>query len=175
MFSNNTEELAQNKLILLYIVKSYPYNFSKNELTEFILEKNYLNFFLIQQYLKELIESEFIEVSLVEDVERYSISKKGNLALDYFHNKVPPIIKEELNIEANTYQAKKKEETQVIAELFKKEDNQYLVNLKLVENENTLFSLYVDVPSMEQAELFCDSWKKKTDFIYSNILKLFIE
>lgn len=175
MFSNNTEELAQNKLILLYIIKTFPNEFTKNKLTEFILEKNYLNFFLIQQYLKELIESDFIEIGSLQDGEKYSISEKGTIALDYFHSKIPGNIKEDLNLEVDTYKTLKKEETQVIAEFFEKEDGQYLVNLKLVENENTLFSLYIDVPSKDQAELFCSSWRNRTDSIYSNIINLFIE
>lgn len=175
MFSNNTEELAQNKLILLYIIKTFPDAFTENEFVDFILLKNYLNFFLIQQYLKELTESELIVISSLEDGEKYSISKKGNIALDYFHSKIPANIKEDLNVELGTYKAKKLEETQVIAEFFKKEDNQYLVNLKLVENKNTLFSLYLDVPTEEQAKLFCDSWKSRTDSIYSDIINLFIE
>ena len=45
MFTENTEELAQNKLLLLYIVKKASYSFSKEELTEFILGKEYMNYF----------------------------------------------------------------------------------------------------------------------------------
>lgn len=175
MFSNNTEELAQNKLILLYIIKTFPNTFTKNQITEFILEKNYLNFFLIQQYLIELIESEFIQLSLVDEEEKYSVSEKGALALDYFNSKIPSNIKEDLKHASKSYKAHQKKETQVTAEFFKKEDEQYLVNLKLIEQDNTLFSLYIDVSSEEQAALICDSWKNKTDSIYSSIINLFIE
>lgn len=175
MFSNNTEELAQNKLILLYIIKTFPNAFTQRQITEFILKKDYLNFFLIQQYLLELIESEFISISIIDDEEKYSVSKKGKLALDYFDLKIPTNIKEELNSESETYKAVQKKETQVIGEFFKKEDQQYLVNLKLVEKENTLFSLYIDVPTEVQAELICNSWKNNTDSIYSSIIDLFIK
>lgn len=175
MFSNNTEELAQNKLILLYIIKTFPNKFTKNQLTEFILEKNYLNFFLIQQYLSELIESEFIEINIIKDEEKYSISEKGEIALNYFDSKVPENIKKDLKHENKVHKSIKKEETQVVAEFFKKEDEQYLVNLKLVENNKTLFSLYIDVASEEQAKLVCDAWRSKTESIYSNIINLFIE
>ena len=39
MFSENSEELAQNKLILLYIVREAGYGFTKDEITEFILKR----------------------------------------------------------------------------------------------------------------------------------------
>lgn len=41
MFSENSEELAQNKLILLYIVREAGYGFTKDEITEFILKELY--------------------------------------------------------------------------------------------------------------------------------------
>ena len=62
MFIENTEELAQNKLLLLYLIKSAATVFTNTEITEFVLEKNYMNFFLVQQYLSELVESNFIEI-----------------------------------------------------------------------------------------------------------------
>ena len=44
MFTENTEELAQNKLLLLFIInKSKP--LTNEEITEFILENNYMNYF----------------------------------------------------------------------------------------------------------------------------------
>ncbi len=49
-----------------------------------------------------------------------------------------------------------------------------MVNLKLVENEDTLFSIYMSVPSLDQAEDICDKWKTDTQRIYKNIVDLFI-
>lgn len=61
MFLENTEELAQNKLLLLYIIDKSNSSLTNNELTELVLKNNYMNYFLVQQYLSELIESGFIE------------------------------------------------------------------------------------------------------------------
>ena len=73
MFIENTEELAQNKLLLLYIIKSSPISFTNSEIIEFVLEKNYMNFFLVQQYLIELVESKFIEIIADNSKEVYII------------------------------------------------------------------------------------------------------
>lgn len=174
MFDDNTEEMAQNKLILLYIIKESPYSFSKHKLNEFVLEKGYMNYFYLQQYLSELVESELIEISLIDDEPKYIISEKGDLALNYFDGKIPEKMKIELTEEFQAHKSLKIKETQVLAEYFPKEDNQYMVNLKLVENDNTLFSLYIDVASVEQAEMICQTWKEKTDSIYMDIINMFI-
>ncbi|NLY45084.1 MAG: DUF4364 family protein [Tissierella sp.] len=175
MFSDNSEELAQNKLLLLYILKETNYNFTKNQLTEFILEKNYMNFFSIQQYLSELIDSDFIELVDNDNEQHYNLLEKGNIALDYFVSKIPEKIKKDLEAEFQSQKIKQKKETQVLSEHYKRDDGQYVVNLKLVENGDTLFSLYLNVASEKQAEMIGHSWKEKTDFIYSETIKLLIE
>ena len=173
MFSANSEELIQNKL--LYIIDKSPSNLTKYELIEFLLEKNYIDFFSIQQYLSELIDSDFIEIINNDNKEQYKVLEKGNTALDCFISKIPDNIKKDLEVEFNSQKIQKKKETQVISEYFQREDGQFIVNLRLVENSDTLFSLYLNVATKEQAELISDSWKEKTDLIYSETIRLLIE
>lgn len=174
MFADNTEELAQNKLILLYIIENSPHFFDKNELSEYILEKDYLNFFLIKQYLSELIEGNLIELVEEDEKEKYSILEKGTLALQYFASKIPQKIRDELKEDFEAFSYIKKRDTQVLCDFFLKENKEYMVNLKLVENEDSLFSIYVSVPSSKEAEKICEKWKQNTQEIYKNIIEMFI-
>lgn len=175
MLSENTEELAQNKLLLLYIIKKSSTNLSNLEITEFVLEKNYMNYFLIKQYLRELVDSELIEIEIVDSEETYKILDKGEIALSYFEERIPNNIKEEVSQKFNEIKVQKKIQTQVVFDLFEKENNLYVVNLKLVENEETLFSLYLDVATKKQAELIGEKWKKNPEYIYQNIINLITE
>lgn len=174
MFTENTEELAQNKLLLLYIIKTATYSFTKEDLTEFILEKDYMNYFFIQQYILELLESGFIKADN-QDEEKFMLLEKGSLALDYFESKIPETLKEELDEIFQKEEKIKKQETQVVSEYFEKENNQFNVNLKLVENEDILFSLYLNVGTLEQAESICKIWKDEPDSVYQGIIKMFIK
>ena len=45
MFIENTESLAQNKLLLLYIIDKSENSLTNEEITEFLLENNYMNIF----------------------------------------------------------------------------------------------------------------------------------
>lgn len=170
----NTEKMAENKLILLYIIKQSPYAFSKHELNEFILDKEYMNYFFLQQYLGELIDSELIKLETIDNTSKYIISEQGDLTLEYFNDNIPKSLKEELEKEFQIHKELQEKEKQIVAEYYPKEDGQYIVNLKLVENEDVLFSLYIDVPSIEQAEGICKSWKENTNSIYANIMNMFI-
>lgn len=172
MFIENTEELAQNKLLLLYVIKISKTPFDNNRITEFMLEKNYMNYFLVQQYLSELISSNFIEVISQNSEEIYSIVEKGEVALSYFEERIPDKVKTELNNQFIKVEKEEKIETEIITEYYEKENNQFVVNLKLVENEETLFSVYLDVATKKQADLICARWKENTEYIYQNIVNL---
>ena len=41
----NSAELAENKLLVLYVIKSLRQPISKTQLTEIILENNFINYF----------------------------------------------------------------------------------------------------------------------------------
>ena len=175
MISNSSEDIAINKLVLLYIIKNSPDEYTNTSLTEFLLEKTYMNYFLIQQYLSELIEKELLELTKDED-KFYVILAKGEETLEYFQNKIPESIKSELSDDFNLQLDANIVDTQIVAEYYPKEkDKQYTVNLKLVENEDILFSLYLDVGSENQAKFISDRWKANPQSIYQNIINLFIE
>ena len=172
MFVENTEELAQSKLLLLFIIDKSNTPLSNEELTEFILEKNYMNYFLIQQYLSELIETGFIKYCKEDDKKVYKILDKGKITLSYFEDRLPINIKNEISIEFKPTKNEDKLTSEVVGEYFKKDNGQYLVNLKLIENTETLFSLYLNVSTEEQAQKFCEIWKTNTEHIYINVFNM---
>ncbi|NLX61220.1 MAG: DUF4364 family protein [Tissierellia bacterium] len=176
MFLENTEELAQNKLLLLYIIDRSNSSLTNNEITELVLKNNYMNYFLVQQYLSELVNSGFVEYKKNKDKNKnvYIIHEKGKAALSYFEGRIPKEIKEEiLSIFPNNEEVIKS--TNIIGEYYKNASNEYTVNLKLIEKGETLFSLYLSVPTKEQAEHICQVWKNKTEYIYKNLLNMLVD
>lgn len=174
MLIENTEELAQNKLLLLYIIEISPKPFNKEELSEFILEKEYMNYFLIQQYLSELLSSNFIELLEEDSEEIYRIMESGKVALSYFQDRISDEIKIDLEEEFENRKKQDLIKTQILCDYYEKENTQCVVNIKLVEKEDALFSLYLDVSSKKQAELICEKWKENPEHIYKSIINLLI-
>lgn len=170
MFQDTSEELAQSKLLLLYIIDMSPNPINKEDLTEYILERNLLNYFSIQQYINELLEGDFI---CLIDSDKYQTLEKGKNALNLFNTKIPLQIKTQLKSDFLLDKEYKEKESQIIAEYYEKENNQYMVNLKLVEREEVLFSLYLSVPSIEQASLISKTWKDNPDLVYGSIMNIF--
>lgn len=172
MFIESTEELAQNKLLLLYLINSSNKPLTNAQITEIILAKDYMNYFLVQQYLIELVESQFIETIQVDQEEFYSILSKGENTLVFFEDRLAENIKEDIDSEFNLIKKKEKYDRQIVTEFYQKESGQYVVNLKLVEMDDTLFSIYLDVSTLDQAKAICNRWKEDPNYIYQNIISL---
>jgi len=60
MSSGSSKELAENKIILLYIIEKIGMPVSNIQITKLVLEKKLMNYFLLQQRLNELCESGFL-------------------------------------------------------------------------------------------------------------------
>lgn len=98
MFFDNTQELAHNKLLLLYIINASNTPLSNEEITEIVLENDYMNYFLIQQYLSELVSTDFVKCEDNKDSKVYKILDKGKTTLYYFQDRLSSSIKNEISL-----------------------------------------------------------------------------
>ena len=87
----NSAELAENKLLVLYVIQSLKQPISKTQLTEIILENNFINYFTLQQYISELESSEFVGYVEKNNKKLITITKKGENVLSFFNERISPI------------------------------------------------------------------------------------
>jgi predicted transcriptional regulator len=168
----NTMELAENKLLLLYILEQIKLPISNNQIAQIILENNFINYFTLQQYISELHTSHFIDFTEDAGKHRIVISEKGAKVLNLFKNRISSskitIIDSYLR---NNLAAIKKEVT-VTADYTIEKDNSFLVNLKAVENDSILIDLKVNVPTNNHAKKLCSKWKANSSQLYNDIIQL---
>lgn len=81
---DNTRALAENKLIILYLIEKIEIPLSNSEICQFALEKNLMDYFSVQQYLSELVESGLLEMATENNSTRYTITSDGEDTLNYF-------------------------------------------------------------------------------------------
>ncbi|KNF07449.1 hypothetical protein CLPU_16c00020 [Gottschalkia purinilytica] len=175
MFIENTNELVQHKLLILYILDKVDIPMTNAEITQFVLENNYMNYFMVQQFLSELVNSKFIEFSTKDGHEYYHLSNAGKDTLDYFNDRISQTLKNEID---KRYEKKKQEmikDTQIIGNSYKKNDSEYIVNLKVIEKDIILFNLSLNVVSNKQAQLICNNWRENPQEIYKKVVDLLID
>jgi len=175
MFANNTNDEAESKLLLLYIFNKFEVPITNNQITDFIMENDLLNYFVLQQFLSELVDTSLLEYSNNEEHYYYLITEKGIDTLNYFKDRLSENLLNKIDLSIEKRKKVLLKETQISANYKKKSKDDYLVELKVVENDITLIDLKLDVVSNKQAKLICDNWKNKAQDIYGEIIKLLID
>ncbi|MCY6960381.1 DUF4364 family protein [Clostridium brassicae] len=170
----NTAELAEDKLLLLYILDKIKLPISNNKLTEVILENNFINYFTLQQYLSELANANFIDYIEQEGKHRIIISKKGLTVLSLFGNRISDSKMHSVDSYLKKQINNIKNEISISAD-YTIQGNNYIVNLKALENDSILIDLKLNVASNEQAKQLCSKWKNNSSELYNNLFKVLIE
>lgn len=171
----NSAELAENKLFVLYVVKSLKYPITNNQLTEIILENNFINYFTLQQYISELVSAEFLIYKLVNDKNLVYITDKGSNALLFFSDRISGIKKKIIDEYLLSRMDSIKKELTILSDYTLGNDDSFIAELKALENDNILMELKVSLPSKKQAVSLCNRWKQNPTDLYSKILNSLIE
>lgn len=166
----NSAELAENKLLVLYVTNSLKHPITNTQLTEIILENNFINYFTLQQYISELIASDFLRYEAVNDKNLIHITEKGVNALSFFSDRISSIKKKIIDDYLLSIIDSIKKELTIHSDYTIGKDNSFIVNLQALENDNLLISLKVSVPSKKQALSLCNRWKDNPSDIYNKIM-----
>ena len=57
-------KLAENKLIILYLLSKMGVSLSNNDICQFALERNVMDYISVQQCLSELTDAKYLECTL---------------------------------------------------------------------------------------------------------------
>ena len=166
----NSRELAENKLILLYIIQNLDSPVTNILITKIILENKLMNYIFLQQYLDELCEGKFLEKQDLEDKLAYKITAAGKQSLDYFNSLIPGGIKSRIADVIADYKKRIKFETNVIADFVAVNETEFITNLKICEGSFTYIDLKLTVGTRNDAKNICNTWTKNSEKIYKKIL-----
>lgn len=166
----NSAELAENKLLVLYVMESLKSPITNTQLTEIILENNFINYFTLQQYISELVSSEFLRYDMVNDKNLIYITEKGSNVLSFFSDRISTMKKKIIDDYLLSMIDSIKKELTIHSDYTLGKDNAFIVDLQALENENLLISLKVSVPSKKQALSLCNRWKSNPSDIYTKIM-----
>lgn len=171
----DNRELAENKLILLYIIDSANMPISNLQITKIILENQFMNYFMFQQFLNELCEVEYLVSELIDNKTFYSITASGKQTLSYFISHIPLGIKNRIDNNIIEIRKRIKNETLVKADYTPESENQFIVKCQVREDNFPLIDLEISVGTKSDCHTICENWKKHSSQIYSEILESLIK
>lgn len=171
---DNTAELAENKLLLLYILNTIKKPISNTQLTEMVLENNLINYFTLQQYISELEAAKFIRYNDLNDKKLLSLTKEGISVLSYFNNRIAEPKKELIDKKISEKLDSIKKELTTQSDYTPIKSDNFIVELKAFEDQDLLMNLKISVPSKKQALMLCNKWQENSAQIYSDIMTVLL-
>lgn len=170
--NTDNETLAENKVLILYILDQVNKPISNDNLYKLVLSSTEMNYFYFQQFLLDLINTKFVLSYQKESQTIYELSELGKSTLDLTLDILPGIMKLKVDTNLKNTLESVEEEHSVIAEYTPKNENNYIINCKIMENNETVFEVKTYAYSREQAKEIVDNWKAHADKAYPKILDL---
>ena len=163
-------KLAENKLIILYLLSKMGVSLSNNDICQFALERNVMDYISVQQCLSELTDAKYLECTKENGATRYSISPDGSNALGFFQNRITEWLKSAANDYILNNRQRIRSEYEISANYFPEINGEYLVKCAVCGIDGSrILEINLVVPTKAQAHLICNNWKNNVNSICSAI------
>ena len=163
------------RVMILYMLNQVEYPLTNTQITNFILEKEYTNYFTVQEILSDLISSQLITAESTHNNTRYRITPYRQEKLGFFHVKISDAIKEDIRTYFVEHDFDLKQETSVYADYYKVPGEGYAVRCRIRNLETDIVDLTLHVSGRQQAEAVCQNWKKNHFPIYETLMDILLK
>ena len=166
-----TEPHTLIKLIVLYMLNKVDFPITKAQIYDFILEKEYSNYFALTQATYELTESGLIESSSTHSATYLKLTAKGRDTLTFFQNRISEGIRNDINAFFEENRLEIANRMSVITNYYRTASGDYVADLTAREKSEDLINIRINLPTEDSAQAMCDHWREKSSDIYSFILE----
>jgi len=170
--TSDNETLAENKVLILYILGKLKKPITNDSLYKLVLSALDMNYFYFQQFLLDLIDSKFVVCFNKENQAVYEITELGKNTLSLTIDILPGIVKLKLDTNFKNLLKSSEDEYSITAEFTPRSENHYIVDCKIMEDNETTFEVKTFANSREQAKDIVDNWKANASTIYPQILEI---
>ena len=159
------------KLIILYMLQNSEGDLTNSQITDFILDRKYTNYFQLQQAVSELVEADLVEMSSQSNRTYYRLTEEGKNTLKYFSRELSSDIKKEVEEYLNFLHCKIEEHLLTPADYYPTKEGSYSVRLRIIEGGVSIVDLSIKVPNLAAAQSVCESWPYKYQNVYDKIME----
>ena len=86
------------KLMILYFLNQVDYPLTNAQMSGFLLEREYTNYFTIQQVISDLLDAELIQSETIRNSSYFRITTEGKNTLHFFQDKISDAIKDDIRL-----------------------------------------------------------------------------
>ena len=166
-----TEPQTLTKLIVLYMLDKVSFPITKAQIYEFILEKEYSNYFTLTQAIFELTEDGFIESKSTHSATFLTLTDNGRDTLTFFGSRISEGIREDINKYFEDNNMEIANNMSVITNYYRTSKGDYVADLSAREKSEDLINIKINLPTEDSARAMCEHWRDSSSDIYSYILE----
>lgn len=166
-----TETQTLYKLIILYMLNRVTFPLSYAQLSEFILEKEYTDYFTLQQTLFDLTETGLVRVKTTGSTSLYHITDEGRTTLTYFQKKISLSIRKDIDAYLTEHKHELRNELSTPVDYYATDKGDFAAHCRVLERDSILLDLTLTVPVEAQAKAICAHWRDKSQEIYSTLIQ----
>lgn len=168
------EPLTLYKLIILYLLKKAALPLSKQRVCNFILDKGYTNYILLNQAIGELIDAGMVLPQQINERSHLSLTDEGAQTLSFFQANISDVTKEEIHTYLRENRLELLSEISIVANYDRVSGGEFEAHLLAKEKGVSLVDIRLSVPSEDTAAAICRNWREKNEEIYQLLVeKLF--
>lgn len=171
--NDKTATLAENKVLILYLLISIDSDIRIDDLYNLATSINGIDYFIFKQILIDLINSK-LAGTYTEDKKLIRITTEGKEAFKLTKEVLPGILKLKADSILKEQLPILKNSSSITADFIPKNENSFTVTCKIVEANETIFEVQSFVGSRERAKKIVDNWNANATKIYPQILNLLL-
>lgn len=170
-----SDTLTLYKLIILFLLDKVDFPLNNAQISNIILDKDYTNYFNIQQSISELLEADLCTIESMGHSSLYRITDAGRETLSFFENMISSAIQNDLLDYLKTNKYSLRDEVSTQSEYFETKKDEFMVHLRVMEKEDSIIDLKIAVPTEEDASKIAYNWRSKSQEIYSYVLNTLLK
>ncbi|MGN0161662.1 MAG: DUF4364 family protein [Lachnospiraceae bacterium] len=163
------------KLMILYMLNKVNFPLTNTQISDFMLGKDYTNYFTIQESLNDLLELQYIRTENYRNTTHYRITRSGSSTVSLLDDQIPSAIKEDIMDFLRSKKYELKNEVGTTATYYRNPSKDYTVHCQVKEGQSNLIELSLNIPTEEQADMMCSNWKECSQEIYEFIVKKLLQ
>ena len=159
------------KLIILYMLNCIDFPLTNTQISDFILEQGYTDYFKLHQTIGELVEDRLIRKETTHNRTLYYLTDEGEKTVQLFRNHISPGIREDIQSYLRNRQFELKNENSVRSDYYLNSANEYSVRCQIMEQGLPLIDLTLTVPTKAEASAIANNWSARNEEIYAMVMK----
>lgn len=163
------------KLIILYMLNKVSFPLTNTQISEFILDAGYTNYFNLQHAISEMSDSNLVTTETIRNTTYYRMTEEGQETLDFFGKEISEDIRSEIDAYLKTNAYELRNEASTLADYYKTTSQEYEAHCQVKERTGKLIEIVLTVPTEDAAKSICNNWPEKSREIYAYLMQVLLQ